>query len=84
MKNALHAVAVTSLLALGACSTVDTKPAADPAPANQPQNVASNDSDNSMTGSRLPGKRTDRLVRSIGSQDYKDAKDAQARPLNSQ
>jgi hypothetical protein len=84
MKTALHAVALASLLSLCACSTVDTKPAADPAPANQPQNVAKDDGDNSITGSRLPGKRTDRLVKTIGSQDYKDSKDAQARPLNSQ
>jgi uncharacterized membrane protein len=85
MKTALHAVALASLLSLCACASVDTTPAADPAPANQPQNVAkAADNDNSITGSRLPGKRTDRLVKTVGSQDYKDSKDAQARPLNSQ
>jgi hypothetical protein len=82
MKTALHTVAVASLLALSACSTVDTKPAADPAPANQPQDVAKEDVDNSITGSRLPGRRTDRLVRGVGSQDYKDSVASQPRPLD--
>jgi hypothetical protein len=80
MKTALPALA--SLLLLCACSTVDTKPAADPAPANQPQNVAKDDGDNKLTGSRLPGKRTDRLVRGVGSQDYKDSVASQPRPLD--
>jgi hypothetical protein len=82
MKTALHAVAVASLLALCACSTVDTKPAADPAPAGQPQNVAKEDGDASITGSRLPGRRTDRLVRGVGAQDYKDSAASQPRPLD--
>jgi hypothetical protein len=84
MKTALPATVLASLFALSACSTVNTKPAADPAPANQPQNVAQEDGDNKMTGSRLPGKRTDRLVRSVGSQDYKDSKASQPNPLRSE
>lgn len=81
MKNAL--LAVISLLALSACSTVDTKPAAAPAVASQSQDIAS-DNDKGITGSRLPVKRTDRLVRAVGSQAYKDAKDAQPNPLKAE
>jgi predicted Zn-dependent protease len=84
MKTAMHVLSLASVLALSACSTVAPQPAPGVTPAVQPQNVASNDADDKLTGSRIPGKRTDRMLKSVGSQDYKDAKDSQPRPLNSQ
>jgi hypothetical protein len=87
MKTAAHVLALVAVLALSACSTVEPQPAPGATPGAQAQNLArnnNNDDDNKLTGSRIPGKRTDRMLKSVGSQDYKDAKDAQARPLNSQ
>ena len=81
MKTVLHAVAVASLLALSACSTVDSKPGL--SAANQSQNLASDD-DHPITGTRLPIKRTERIVRATGQQDYRNAIDSQPRPLDSQ
>jgi hypothetical protein len=82
MKTALHALAITALSALAACTTANTTPAPDVAPQGQTQNVASRDEEEHITGSRLPGKRTDRLVKAIGSQAYKDAKDSVPRKLD--
>jgi hypothetical protein len=84
MKFVLHALALASVSALSACTTVQPQPGPDPAPARQTQDVARNDGDDKLTGSRIPGKRTDRMLRSVGSQDYKDSKASQPNPLRSE
>nr|WP_314544095.1 hypothetical protein [uncultured Massilia sp.] len=52
----------------------------DPAAAQGVQPLASNDT---ITGSRIPARSTDRLLRTVGNADHRDAMDSSPKPLES-
>lgn len=71
-------VAVSFALA-GCASTQDTPDS----PALGAASTSTMDTAAAITGSRIPAKRTEKMVSQIGGQDYKDNKSALAAPLQS-
>ncbi|HEY1043547.1 MAG TPA: hypothetical protein VGE60_06755 [Telluria sp.] len=70
MKTLTCSATIAATLLLGACtSTPAPAPeAAQPASATAPVAIAQN----TMTGSRIPRKSTDRTLKAVGNQDYRD------------
>lgn len=85
MKTIVTVSLLALALALGGCASTAT-PASPDAPDVQKQadEQAALDSkwEKPMTGSRLNKRSTDRVVKSVGSQDARDALDRNARPLD--
>ncbi|MFL6630944.1 MAG: hypothetical protein ACJ8HJ_01350 [Massilia sp.] len=78
--KALLAVAIPFVLA-GCAST--TEPAAADMPALGAASTATTDAAVPITGSRIPAKRTEKMVSQIGGKDYKDNKSSLMAPLQS-
>ncbi len=77
MKLLPYPAVLAVLFALSACATVpDTAP---PSVTEAPS-LAKQDAPQ-MTGSRIPARRTEKMVNSISGQDYKDTANAQPAPL---
>jgi len=74
--KALLAVAVTFALA-GCASTQDTPDT----PALGAASTSTSDAATEITGSRIPSKRTEKMVSQIGGKDYKDNKSSLMAPL---
>lgn len=77
--KALAFCAPLALLALAGCSSPQQAGAAAPAtPA-----LAAQEDDHSMTGSRIPKRTsTDRMLKTVGSREARDAMDTSLRPLD--
>lgn len=80
MKAVLHCAALSFILA-GCAST--TEPAADDMPALGAAATSTSDAAAEITGSRIPAKRTEKMVSQIGGKDYKDNKSSLMAPLQS-
>ena len=81
MKALTHYAAITLVIAvLGGCASVHE--AESPAPLGAAATSGSDAAAN-ITGSRIPSRRTEKMVSQIGGQDYKDNKAALAAPLES-
>ena len=80
MKAVLHCAALSFILA-GCAST--TEPAAPDMPALGAASTSTADAAASITGSRIPAKRTEKMVSQIGGKDYKDNKSSLMAPLQS-
>lgn len=84
MSFSLNALSLVGVLALAGCASspatqAPTPPAASPALAS----VAPVDEE-MMTGSRIPKRKTtDRMLKTIGAQEARDALDRSLVPLNS-
>ena len=80
MKVALSC-AVLAIAALSGCAA-PPPPASEPAPsaAAEARPVASNET---ITGSRIPSRRTEKMVGVIGAMDYKENKESLPAPLQS-
>lgn len=78
MHDALKLLALGALAALAACSSpAPTAPAA-PGPA-----LAVQEDNHEMTGSRIPKRKsTDRMLKTVGAQEARDAMDTSMRPLD--
>lgn len=70
--------ALAAVLALSACATDTTQP--QQAAAGNAEKMARNE-DSTLTGSRIPARRTEKMVGQIGAQDYKDNKQAAPSPM---
>ena len=87
MHDALKALALGALVALVGCgsppqSTPQSTPAAAPAAA-APTVAAAQEDQHEMTGSRIPKRKsTDRMLKTVGAQDARDAMDSAMRPLD--
>ena len=77
-RCAAFAISVPFVLA-GCASAPDTPDM----PAPGAVSTSATDTAATITGSRIPAKRTDKMVSQIGGQDYKDNKSALAAPLQS-
>ncbi|MEW7847139.1 hypothetical protein AB2N08_00415 [Massilia aurea] len=84
MHNAMKATLAACLTALAACTTPPpTQPVNTPA-ATAPAIAAVVPEDQLMTGSRIPQRKsTDRMLKTVGAQDARDAMDSALQPLNS-
>ena len=80
MKAVLHCAALSFILA-GCAST--NEPAAADMPALGAAATSSTDTAAEITGSRIPAKRTEKMVSQIGGKDYKDNKSSLMAPLQS-
>jgi hypothetical protein len=84
MKAFTHYAALTLAIAamsvLGGCASAPDKET--PAPLGAAATSGS-DAAAPITGSRLPSRRTEKMVSQIGGQDYKDNKSALPAPLQS-
>jgi ABC-type uncharacterized transport system auxiliary subunit len=78
MKAVLHCAALSFVLA-GCAST--TEPADMPAPGAA--STSASDAAAPITGSRIPARRTEKMVSQIGGKDYKDNKSSLMAPLQS-
>jgi uncharacterized lipoprotein YajG len=82
--NNIHCIfLLAGALLLAGCATkaVDNAPPASAqAPAREQANAARPD-DNSLTGSRLARRSTDRMLKSVGSQEARNAMESNPRPL---
>lgn len=76
--KALFAVAVS--FALAACASTQETP---DTPALGAAATSSTDTAAEITGSRIPAKRTEKMVSQIGGKDYKDNKSSLMAPLQS-
>lgn len=84
MHLALNTLALGALVALAGCSTPPPQATAAAAPAGTAPVVAAQEDDHSMTGSRIPKRKsTDRMLKTVGAQDARDAMDSAMRPLDS-
>jgi hypothetical protein len=81
MKSVAHTIAsLLAIASLAGCAAPQGPGNADDAPlAAAPQA----DEKAEITGSRLPTRRTEKMVSQIGGKDYKDNKAALAAPLQS-
>jgi uncharacterized lipoprotein YajG len=76
MKLFPYLAALAALLVLSACATApDTVPTKNDAPRLAKQDAPE------MTGSRIPARRTEKMVSATSGQDYKDTANAQPAPL---
>jgi hypothetical protein len=80
MKAVLHCAALSFILA-GCASTHE--PAAPDMPALGAASTSSTDAAVQITGSRIPAKRTEKMVSQIGGKDYQDNKSSLMAPLQS-
>lgn len=82
MKAVPHYLAsIFAIASLAGCASVqepEPQPAAQLAAANH-----GNEEAPTITGSRIPARRTEKMVSQIGAQDYKDNKAALPAPLQS-
>jgi uncharacterized protein YceK len=78
MKALLLPIAVSFVLA-GCASTQDTPDT----PALGAASTSTTDAATEITGSRIPSKRTEKMVSQIGGKDYKDNKSSLMAPLQS-
>ncbi|WP_306393670.1 hypothetical protein [Telluria beijingensis] len=83
MHAALTPLALGALVALAGCSTpASPPPAASPAAAAPA--LAAQEDQHEMTGSRIPKRKsTDRMLKTVGGQEARDAMDSAPRPLDS-
>ena len=80
MKAVLPCAALSFILA-GCAST--NEPAAADMPALGAASTSTTDAAAPITGSRIPAKRTEKMVSQIGGKDYKDNKSSLMAPLQS-
>jgi hypothetical protein len=80
MKACVHPIVLACLSVLCACSTPE--PARPEAPAATPK--ASRYQDNTLTGSRIPARRTEKMVGAIGGKDYQENKESLPAPLRTE
>jgi hypothetical protein len=80
MKAVLLCAALSFVLA-GCAST--NEPAAPDMPALGAASTSTTDAAAPITGSRIPAKRTEKMVSQIGGKDYKDNKSSLMAPLQS-
>ncbi|MFS2215193.1 hypothetical protein ACCD08_11855 [Telluria sp. Tellsp104] len=80
MKAVLPCAALSFILA-GCAST--NEPAAADMPAPGAASTSATDAATPITGSRIPAKRTEKMVSQIGGKDYKDNKSSLMAPLQS-
>ena len=78
MKALLAAAVMSSVLA-GCASTQETPDMPAPGAAS----TSTTDAPAEITGSRIPAKRTEKMVSQIGGKDYKDNKSSLMAPLQS-
>ena len=78
MKALLLPIAVSFVLA-GCAGTQDTPDT----PALGAASTSTTDAPTEITGSRIPSKRTEKMVSQIGGKDYKDNKSSLMAPLQS-
>lgn len=86
MKTVAAALAVGMTLVLAGCAMPERKTEAELAGAAPAGMAASNTAQDEhlMTGSRLPKRvSTDRMLKSVGSRDARDALETSPRPLDS-
>jgi hypothetical protein len=77
---AASVLAIAAFTLLGGCASVEEPEA--PAPLGA-ASTSGSDAAAGITGSRIPSRRTEKMVSQIGGQDYKDNKSALAAPLQS-
>jgi len=77
MKSLL---AVAVLFALAGCASTQDTP---DQPALGAASTSTSDAATEITGSRIPSKRTEKMVSQIGGKDYKDNKSSLMAPLQS-
>ena len=86
MKTVAAALAVGMTLVLAGCAMPERKTEAElagAAPAGMAASNAVGQDEHQMTGSRLPKRvSTDRMLKSVGSRDARDALDSSPRPLD--
>jgi hypothetical protein len=80
MKACLHPLVLAFLPVLCACST--PAPAKPDALATASQ--AGHYQDNTVTGSRIPARRTEKMVGAVGGKDYQENKDSRPAPLRTE
>jgi hypothetical protein len=78
--HAASVLAIASFALLAGCASVHQEEA--PAPLGAVA-TAGSDAPASITGSRIPSRRTEKMVSQVGGQDYKDNKSALPAPLQS-
>ena len=86
MQHALKTLALGALVALAGCSSPPPQAtgAVAAAPGGAAPALAAQEDDHSMTGSRIPKRKsTDRMLKTVGAQDARDAMDSAMRPLDS-
>lgn len=83
MRYFSPAILAATALFIGGCSS-PPEPASTTAPASAGQ-TASRQTDEMLTGSRIPNRKTtERLVKSVGAQEARDALNGQPKPLKSE
>lgn len=80
MKAVLHCAALSFILA-GCAGT--TGPATPDMPALGAASTSTTAAATPITGSRIPARRTEKMVSQIGGKDYKDNKSSLMAPLQS-
>ncbi|MGZ5203074.1 MAG: hypothetical protein ACXWC4_25190 [Telluria sp.] len=78
MRLLSSSAVLAALLGLSACATDAPTTPTQPAP----QQLARRDAP-SMTGSRIPARRTEKMVGATSGQDYSETANAQPAPLRS-
>jgi len=86
MKVVLSCCTLALATLLAGCATPpaqDTQPASQPAPtaAEKAQPLTQNDT---ITGSRIPARHTEKMVSAVSAQDYKESTQILMAPLRSQ
>lgn len=84
MQHASKLFALGALVALAGCVSAPPPATAQAAaPAGAAPALAVQEDDHSMTGSRIPKRKsTDRMLKTVGAQDARDAMDSAMRPLD--
>ena len=95
MKAALHCAALSFILAgcastgepaaadMPALGAVSTSAVSTSAVSTSAASTSTTDAAAQITGSRIPAKRTEKMVSQIGGKDYKDNKSSLMAPLQS-
>ena len=84
MQHAFKTLALGAFVALAGCRSPQQQTTAAVAPTADAPVVAAQEDDHSMTGSRIPKRKsTDRMLKTVGAQDARDAMDSAMRPLDS-
>lgn len=78
MKPLLHLAVLSSVRALSACATPATDEPSASAPAARRAPMVEQDT---LTGSRIPARRTEKMVGAVGAKDYQETSNAQPAPL---
>jgi hypothetical protein len=79
LHRAVYAFVVATAILAGCASTPDTSDQ----PALGAASTSKTDAAAQITGSRIPARRTEKMVSQIGGQDYKDNKSSLMAPLQS-